>query len=430
MAATVMSGGAEAINFRGQSFKARKSFFHGTHRTVAPDETLERLRPYSSTVGITRLADITGLDRIGVPTVLAQRPNAPTLANAAGKGYTLAAAAASASMEALEVYHAENVRLRTLCTSYQRLSESYPVPSLEDLPLTKRSLFRPHRPERWLLGWDVLGQREVPVPYMSASLVPFPDQTPSRWMPFEMGSNGLAGGNHFLEAITSALYEVLERDAVACSQVAARTVGYQMPRVKLETVSSPPVAYLLDRLDWAGMKAVLLDSTVDTAVPCYIAILADARAAQAGLFRGYGAHLDPTVAMVRALTEATQSRLIAIAGSRDDYFRRDQLLNRIAGNKSGLDVFTSLPETVDATDLPSEATETFEGDLALLMRKARRAGIGQIVVLDLSHDEIGVPVVRVVVPGLEGYMFDYYRPGPRALAFAASHATTLQPTTS
>ena len=42
------------------------------------------------------------------------------------------------------------------------------------------------------------------------------------------------------------------------------------------------------------------------------------------------------------------------------------------------------------------------------------------VVVDLSRDDFPVNVVKVVVPGLEGYMFDFYQPGPRALAFARS----------
>ena len=42
-----------------------KRFWQGTHRTADPGETLARVRPYAARMGITRLGNITGLDRIG-----------------------------------------------------------------------------------------------------------------------------------------------------------------------------------------------------------------------------------------------------------------------------------------------------------------------------------------------------------------------------
>jgi ribosomal protein S12 methylthiotransferase accessory factor len=246
-------------------------------------------------------------------------------------------------------------------------------------------------------------------------------QRPQRWMPFAMGSNGLAGGNHMLEALCSALYEVIERDAVACNRVAMST-GYQSPRVRLETIESPLVLDLIERLDAAGIGTILIDCTVDTGVPCFMAIIHDLLVPQTGMHRGYGAHLDPAIAMVRALTEAVQSRVITIAGSRDDLFRRDRSVNRLAGGDAGIAAFAALTATVEARGLPSQALDSFGGDCNLLIEKLRRVGLEQVIVFDLSHEGVDVPVVRVVVPGLEGYMFDHYTPGRRARAFAAAHA--------
>src|SRR5262245_23874764 len=50
-------------------------FRRGTHRTVALSETLAQFRPFALQMGITRLGNITGLDRIGIPVVTAARPN-------------------------------------------------------------------------------------------------------------------------------------------------------------------------------------------------------------------------------------------------------------------------------------------------------------------------------------------------------------------
>jgi ribosomal protein S12 methylthiotransferase accessory factor len=52
-----------------------KRFRSGTHRLATPDETLTRARPFAARMGITRLGNITGLDRIGIPVAIAVRPN-------------------------------------------------------------------------------------------------------------------------------------------------------------------------------------------------------------------------------------------------------------------------------------------------------------------------------------------------------------------
>ena len=63
--------------------------------------------PLAQALGVTRLSNITGLDSIGIPVVVACRPNSRGLATAQGKGIDLAAAKASALMEAVERQQAE-----------------------------------------------------------------------------------------------------------------------------------------------------------------------------------------------------------------------------------------------------------------------------------------------------------------------------------
>src|SRR5204862_1033387 len=86
----------------------------GTRRAVSPIETLRRIRPRLRAAGITRLADVTGLDWIGVPVYQAIRPNSRTLSASQGKGLTPAQAKVSALMESLELFHAEELRLPTV----------------------------------------------------------------------------------------------------------------------------------------------------------------------------------------------------------------------------------------------------------------------------------------------------------------------------
>ena len=80
-----------------------KAFRRGTHRAVAPAETVARVRPFLAAMGITRVANVTGLDHVGIPVVMVCRPNSWSLAVSQGEGLDLAAAEASGLMEAIEL---------------------------------------------------------------------------------------------------------------------------------------------------------------------------------------------------------------------------------------------------------------------------------------------------------------------------------------
>jgi ribosomal protein S12 methylthiotransferase accessory factor len=406
-----------AVTINGIAYTADKGFYRGTQRTAPPEQTLERIWAAAPTVGLTRLADVTGLDRIGIPTVVGYRPNSPTLTVSGGKGFTTLAAMVSAGMEAVEIWHAENLQLDSILESHAVLAEMDMVMAADQLPLTRHSLFDPHRPEPWVMGWDLMAQKAIAVPYAIVSMGNTMGDTKSstrRWMPFAAGSNGLAGGNHLLEALAAALYEVVERDAIACSRVVG---GGLTRRVDLDTVTDPLVRSLVDRFEAAEISAYLFDSTVDTGIPTYMAVVADRRDPAMGLYRGYGAHLDPNIAMIRALTEAAQARLLLIAGSRDDYFTRDQQMNRFMGD-GRREAFDAVPALTSADCHTSGATSSFGQDVSIVLDRLRAAGLESAIVVDLTDPDLQIPVVRVVVPGLEGYMFDYYTPGPRARAYA------------
>ena len=416
---------SDYIEFRGECFRKTKGYWHGTHRVCSPRETLEKIRPYFKTVGLTRLANITGLDRIGLPTVISVRPNAAYLSVDAGKGFTLEAATASAAMECIERYHAEIVRVPEIEVPYDQLGGSYHVIPVGNLPLSKNSLFNAGRPERWTPGWDIANQCDVAVPTLMVTMECHRCKQ-SELISFQIGSNGLASGNHFLEALSSGLHEVVERDAVACHRVAEERLGCTIPRVRLETIEHPLVIEQLERLKAAQVQAVLFDCTLDTEVPTYMCYIYDLVSRNVGIYRGYGAHLDPEIAIVRAIAEAAQARLVYISGSRDDFFRYRYNRLKSGDNMTVIRRLEDVPATVDARQRKSQSTSTFEGDILAILKKLKRVGLYQVIVLDLTLPGFSVSVVRVIVPGLEGYMFDYYSPGHRALEFVRSKQETLR----
>lgn len=420
----------EPIYYRGMPHRAAKLYQGSTHRVCSPEETYDRIAPVLPRAGITRMADVTGLDRIGIPTILAMRPNAPTLSNSSGKGFTKTAAMVSAAMEGIELFCAEEERFdfEMVTASYNDLlSDGVTLPEPDLLALSLHSLFNPQVQERWAIGWDLIGQREMAVPFEMVTMVPVLGDTPARFN-FQIGSNGLASGNVFLEAVCSGLSEVIERDSVTCSNIASGYNMARLSRIDTATISYDSVQELLCRLSAKGISAVLFDCTADTNVPTYEVYLVDNDIPSTGLFRGYGAHLHPEIAMLRAFTEAVQSRAVYIAGSRDDIMTYEHRRMRQRPSSQIRELADDKEHAIPFIRT-SRATDSFEGDCQALLDSLVGSGIESAVVFDLSWPELGVSVIRVVVPGLEGYgSFPYYNPGQRARAAAelAMQAATFK----
>jgi len=131
---------------------------------------------------------------------------------------------------------------------------------------------------------------------------------------------------------------------------------------------------------------------------------------------GSGSHPSRNIALLRALLEAEQGRLTVIAGSRDDFSRKDYAVHR---SRRVLDWFRSeICSTkceAEFRDVPSFEGRTLNEDLDWLLERLRGAGIQEVVAVDLSKPELGIPVVRVIVPYLESLSFaPKYVPGRRA----------------
>ena len=403
------------IQIGNREYRCEKRFLAGTHRSAAPTETLERIRPYFREAGLTRLANITHFDRHGIPITVAIRPNSRTLATSSGKALTLDAALVSGAMEALELYCAETWSPEdSLLSRYADLRPDEAIP-LDTLPLRDPEVFNANQLHRWRRGWDLLGGRMVAAPEDCVHLDFRCGNHDQIDVPFRTDSNGLASGNHPLEAISSALYEVIERDAITCWEEAARRLGALPPRVRKESVFDPQTLEAIERFDSAGLEVVLYDCTLDTGVPVYAAYWKDPEGS--GLWAGFGAHLDPGVAMLRAVTEAAQQNTVVIAGARDNLFGAFYDRLGFSDPSPTWESMRAHPVTVDVGDRASLATPTFEGDLAVVLRLLREAGLERAIVLDLTRPDWDISVARVLVPGLEPYGHFSYVLGARARAF-------------
>ncbi len=125
----------------GSGAETAKRYLLGTHRSHAPEETLARLRPLLPSMGITRIANVTGLDRTGIPVVTACRPNARSVSVSQGKGLSLDAARASAVMEAVEGWHGEHIVKPLKLASLAEMRREHAVVDVTQLPMAAGSRF-------------------------------------------------------------------------------------------------------------------------------------------------------------------------------------------------------------------------------------------------------------------------------------------------
>lgn len=399
-----------------------KTFRLGTHRTIAPAETLSRLRPHARAMGITRIGNVTGLDYLGIPVAIAVRPNSRSVVVSAGKGVSVEQAMASALMEAAEAFHGEELASRYRHANWQELAREADVADPMRLngtgtPLDAKAAIP------WIEGFDLLRNSPCWVP---AEIVhtdcTFPGLPGSGY--FLMGSNGLASGNHMLEALIAGICEVIERDAVALWHARALRARAGM-RLELATVDDPVCCKLLDTYAAAGIAPRIWNVTSNIAVAaflCDIPALPESPVPGMRRARGAGCHPDRGVALARALMEAAQSRLNLIAGVRDDITRADYVQSD-AGRLGAalLDVALVDVPLCPFASAPDFAGDDLASDLRALLARLRAAGAEQVVAVDLTRPDLGIPVVRVVIPGVEwDGNHPGYRPGQRARAAAAA----------
>lgn len=405
--------------FPGSRSQVHKAFVDGTHRTVAPAATLDRLAPLHAPLGITRVANVTGLDVIGIPVAVACRPNARSLAVSQGKGLDLAAAKASALMETIELHHAERIVRPLKLASFDELRFTHAMIDVDRLPRSSLHAFDPRAGLLWVEGFDLQQGAGVWLPYELVHMnytLPLPPGSGS----FPMSSNGLASGNDLLEALGHAVCEVVERDADAVWS-AAPAAARVATRVDLASIDDPHAGVLLERYDDAGVAVAVWEITSDVGVAAFRCTILD-RDPDPGrwLFAnsGMGCHASRGIALVRALTEAAQARLTTIASSRDDVTRHDYEISREPETLARIrSLLVEESGRRDYRAAPDHAGATFDDDLHWLLERLASAGITSVVGVDLTQPGLELAVVRVVIPGLEASpLVPGYAPGPRAAA--------------
>lgn len=351
-------------------------------------EFLDRALAAARLCGVTRLADITGLDRLGLPVWQAVRPAGRSLSVHQGKGASPAAARIGALCEAIEAHCAETVRADGPLASFADLPPSERALEIGDYCRTRDRLPETGQPILWCRATDLVTGKSHFLPRDLVSI----DYTRGLPSPFERASSGLGAGASEADALLISLLEVIERDAVGEWQRLE-------PAARMATAIRPDSVpfdwFQRWRVRFASLDMELqvfgMDSIVN--VPTFMCVIGGCEEFGPAYrrFSGTAAHGDPELALFKALAEAIQSRLTLIAGVRDDIMPSYYALRRPKPAAAG--DAPAAPGTWRQAEPVAWRAETIAERLAAL-------GYRRIAVKRLDEGLDGIAVTKAFVPGL------------------------------
>ncbi len=367
----------------------------------------ERLEKCKEIAGITRISDITGLDEIGICAIQATRINVEksdeSFSVFSGKGMTKEQCIISATMEAIERFCAEsknNANKVEFGTINEMINKKNIIRPTEISSKGKKLL--PDAEIAWVKGYDLISKKYC---YIPAANVFFPYKSSSQEY-FERGyTTGLAAGNSYLEAIVHGICETIERDAAAMN-----LIFREAKNVVLESIEDTTIQNVIKKIMCvSGLKIYIkFITTQEIPLPIFQVILDDTeRRDPMFVCGGYGAHPNKNIALLNALNEAVMSRLGTISGAREDlkkFYEYKKLYTYDEFKKKYLYWFEE-KDGIEYQNIISYDLPTVWDDFMLIINLLKRAGFSKIICVDLANKEMGIPVVKMVVPGLERYSF-------------------------
>ena len=414
----------------------------GIERFVPAADTVSFATPIAESLGVTRIADITGLDRVGIPVYSSVVPDsADILSVYNGKGMRPVDAKAGALMEAIERQTALKVCLPLVEDTFAHLSTTAAVLNPRCVNHQLAPDYSEQQTYSWCEGTDIVSVQPCYVPatlagYMWHNL-PHPD------IFVRTNASGLASGNCRDEAICHALCELVERDAWTFVELGA----HLLPRERRAFTLGPRAKDGPDDLEifpcvdlqsnelilkfWnAGLFPAVRDITSELGIPAFFASVCDENITGFPMAHcGLGAHPNAEVAVQRALLELAQSRCVDIQAVREDLLPPGAATGRFAPHTRRVDRIQHKSwchgksrHLSSFHEIPSFAFPTIEEDLKFLLDRFAACSLDRIIVMDFTPDQTRYSVVRVIVPGIENWVFDHGRLGPRAVEFWKKHA--------
>lgn len=364
-----------------------------TEDPLRPDNVaslLAKAKAAAPTAGISRLADVTRLDCIGMPVWQAIRPMGRALSVHQGRGRTPSEAMLGALMEAMESHSAENFAQIDRTTSWDMLDPELRYGEWSDFARDRDAVPDPRAIFDWTFAYGLDGRRFL-VPFANVSM----DLTTLLGTGLDRSTNGLAAGFTRNAARTAAVLELIERDAVTswrkCGLVERMKCSINLADLAFEWLDEWQA-----KLKTAGARLQCFRVPSIINMPVIAAELSDlgkgTKAYRA--IEGSAAHPLPELALLRAVSEVIQGRCAYIAGSRDDILPKDY--EAVVGAVQmvfGL----PLPPNMDAVELASIPSS--DATLDDICRAVESAGYGPVVFVDVG-DVGDVKIVKAFAAGL------------------------------
>jgi len=223
-------------------------------------------------------------------------------------------------------------------------------------------------------------------------------------------SNGCAAGNCLEEAILQGFLELVERDSVSLwwhNRV-------RVPGVDFDSFNEPYLGRLKEFLKTRGRDLWALDLTSDLGIPAFAAVSRRTDTPVEQIMFGFGAHLEPRVALLRAVTELNQMLVHLPETSADDLSKHltDEVTLQWLRTATLANQPYLLPREGEARTLSSYPrfwTEDLKEDILVAQGRVEEIGL-EMLVLDQTRPEVGMPVVKVMVPGLR-HFWPRFAPG-------------------
>ena len=384
-------------------------------RNLAPETTLQYARRCAATAGISEVSNITDLDVLGLPVYVSVRPQARGERFTFGKGLRPIDAEVGAWMEALEFFFAQPGigRISTRWGSARDVTGKASDAILDFAPLLKREVDL-DGPLLLASVQDLESGVECSIP---AELIYYPAPNVGQSL-FGSSTNGLASGNSVLEATIQALLELIERDIWSFESVRSAS--------KLVDPATLPdnVRQIVERAEKNGLQLKVRSVPNDYGLPFFAAFVFDPNKPSRKTFNGgWACDLSRDRAVVRAVTEAAQSRVAFIHGGRKLRASSANGSTLNADQREAIIVRQHMQGVSDSRDqtsftmIPDFSLEgTLQETLDTVIGRLRRVVKAPIYRVVFTPEDSPLQVVRLVVPLLENLKDTRVRVGRRLKA--------------
>ena len=275
----------------------------------------------------------------------------------------------------------------------------------ETLILSCDSDYNRDREINWVWGYDLLREEEILVPACAVYHPYHEDRT----LLFTTHTNGIAAGNTMEEAVIHGLAEVIERDAWS---IARYTSSFTDALFIENRPENQFIIEIFGKLEAADIEIVAKDITSDIGVPVIAAFSRDLIHRRMLPIDGLGAHLDSRVAMVRALLEITTTRALFLQKHGLEGMQGSPLY--LGDGDDGQDPRFYAYGQKSLSELEVGYSQDILMDIRSIMKRLSSRGLTRVIAVNLTREDVGIPTVRMIVPGMETYCFDDTRVGERA----------------